>query len=411
MSGLIPQLRADRNGKIVTRHIRADAASAAGARSIPKPSLSSSTPQAVDNPVDDLDALFTLGPYNYGSGNGVVVALSRDFKTDYSKTVQLSSRQWYEARRVGLHDQQIHSLMLAGITDVQDMLEYGRKYDRQLSENHKPGIRKLREKWVDACLEAGITKERFDLANSNFGMYGILNTLEDFNLKGSPVDVVNIYADYPSRQTGDALMRFIWNGSLDYGQLRKIGVSRVRKYAEQLDRYVVENKKISVDQFIELIKREETRFSPVSPKADMRIRSRMMASKLWGFDRAMELDEPLPANIVDGALQNQLHSMGEKGFALAKYQSDLMMLSLERDSASRVPQDKTTGADFSKSKTYKDRGQARYFMPTVTESTEFFDMGLSPEEAIDAMEMGLSPASYRGVKEEGITQSIAEGWL
>lgn len=405
MSRLIPQLRADKTGKMVTRHVLAEPKSAASSTSIPKPVLSAShqkpvaVPNAMDRPV-------SIGPFSWKSSDPIIGALHRKFGIDESKTVELTSTQWLQARRTGVHDRQIHAFLLAGITEPDEMLEFAQQYDRSLSPNIKPGVHRRREMWVDRLLEAGVTKEEFDTANRNFGSYGILTLLDNFDFKGDPADAVRMYAEYSNKQTREALNEFVYSGTMTLDQLKEFGVSRVRKHKHVLLDHLRNDGTINIGSLTQIVKAEEKSSAAIISNASNRIAYRLRAVDRWGMERASELREP---GLLD-MYSHEMDAMGDEGsFAFAKHHDEVIHLSILRGSVGSSAK-KAKKADFSKSKEYSHLSASEFYAPSGKDTLEYFRVGLTPQETIEALENGIDPIAARGVK-EGVTPAVASGWL
>jgi hypothetical protein len=400
MNNLIPQLRADKTGKLVTRHVRADAKPATIRSSIPKPALTAPVPQ-----VDDIDKPFALGPFNWRGNNKVIDALHKKYNRDESQQVEMTSREWLAARREGLYDQQIHYFLLAGITDPAEMREFAQQYDRSLLPNIKPGLHAKREAWVDSLIEAGITKEQFDAANKNFGSHGILTALNDFDRRDSPADTVRMFAEFPSAPTRQALNEFLYDGKMTLDQLKEIGVTRVRKYVEIIKPYAG---KVDAGDIGRIIKHEEKASSLFGPKAQQRIRFRLSAAELWGADRAMELREPSPLMQAGYEMGSALREMDDNGFEFAKFHDDVIRASIL--TGSNVGPNNRWHADFSEHKDYAHITETSFYNPPPEKTMDYFRTGLTAEETLKGLEDGLSAISARGIK-EGATPAVASGWL
>lgn len=400
MNNLIPQLRADKTGKLVTRHVRADPKSSAGRSIIPKPALTASTPQ-----IEDIDKPVTLGPFNWRGNDKVIDALHKAYNRDESQQVELTSREWLEARREGLFDRQIHYFLLAGITDPVEMREFAQQHDRSLLPTIKPGLHAKRESWVDSLVKAGITKEQFDTANRNFGSYGILTALNDFDRKDSPADTVRLFAEFTNVQTRQALNEFLFDGMLTLDQLKEIGVTRVRKYVETIKPYVAT---VSAGDIGSIIKHEEKASSLFGPKAQSRIRSRLSAAELWGADRAMELREPSPLMQAGYEMGQALREMKGNGFEFAKFHDDVLRESIL--TGSQAGPNNRWKADFSDHEEYAHITETSFYNPPPEKTIDYFRAGLTTEETIKGLEDGISAISARGIK-EGATPAVASGWL
>jgi hypothetical protein len=409
MSHLIPQLRADKTGKMVTRHVRAEPKATSGRSSIPKPTLAATKHPAASAP-DPMDQPFSLGPFNWRGNDPVIDALHRKFDIDESQTMELTSKQWLAARRTGVFDRQIHAFLLAGITEPEDMLEFAIPYQKALSPNVKPGLHRKREQWVDSLLEAGITREQFITADRNFGSYSILNVLDSFDYKGSPADAVRMYAEYSNKQTQQALNNFLYDGSLTLDQLKEIGVSRVRKYSSNLSEFLRQDEtygvSVSLTDIAQVIKAEERSSAAINPNAASRITFRLGAVRRWGMERGMELREPFLLGMYSGEMNGM---SDDESFAFAKHHDDVIHLSILRGTHSNKTR-AMKKADFSKSKEYSHLSASEFYFPQAAEVLEYFNVGLTPEETIDALENGVDPIAARGVK-EGATPAVASGWL
>ena len=414
MSHLIPQLRADKTGKLVTRHVRAEPKTTSGRTSIPSPVLpSSKKPAAAEVAVaDQMEQRFSIGPFNWFGHDKVVTAVLEEHKRDESQTVELTSKEWLAARRVGLSDRRIHAFMLAGINDPEEMREYAQRYDKSLSPNIKPGVHRRREEWVDSLLAAGVTYEQFQAADKNFGSYSILTLLENFDFKGSHSDMVRMYAEYSNKQTRQALNEFLYDGDLTLDQLKEIGVSRVRKYKDVMLSYLVgDRKKISIDDFIEIVKHEEKNQSVLVVKTSTQITGRILAVEKWGKERAFELREPSSALHSSPAVYRAMDGMDDdESFAFAKHHDDILHMSILRESIKLTGNRNAQGGALEKTKDYSHLPDRHYYNPPAEETLEYFRAGLTPKETIEAMEQGISAISARGIK-EGAMPAVAEGWL
>jgi hypothetical protein len=400
MSNLIPQRRADKTGKVVTRHVRAEPKSLSGRSSIPKPALTAPVPQ-----VDDIDKPFALGPFNWRGNNKVIDALHKQYNRDESQQVEMTSREWLAARREGLYDQQIHYFLLAGITDPAEMREFAQQYDKSLSPKIRPGLHAKREAWIDNLTEAGITKAEFDAANKNFGSYGIVTALNDFDRKDAPADTVRMYAEFPSAPTRQALNEFLFDGRMTLDQLKEIGVTRVRKYGEIIKPHAGT---VDAGDIARIIKHEEKASSLFGPKAQSRIRSRLSAAELWGADRAMELREPSPLTQAGYDLGSALREMKDNGFEFAKFHDDVLRESIL--TGSQAGPNNRWVANFSEHEEYAHITETSFYNPPPEKTIDYFRAGLTPEETIKGLEDGLSAISARGIK-EGATPAVASGWL
>lgn len=400
MGNLIPQVRADKTGKLVTRHVRAEAKTAAGRSRIPTRVQSAPVPQ-----IDPIDQPMELGPFNWGGNGKVMDALRRTYQVDDKQPVEITSREWLEAVREGFADIHIHYFRLAGITDPVEMREFAQQHDRSFLPNIKPGLHRKREEWVDNLIEAGITKEQFDEADKNFGSYGIRTALNDFDRKGSASDTIRMFAEYPNRSSRDALNDFLFDGKMTLDQLKEIGVSRLKKYGEVIKPYV---DTVDPGDIASIIKREEKSHSLFSTFVNRKITSRLSAAELWGTDKALELREPGPLLSSGFRLGDELRKMEDNGFEFAKFHDDLIHLSVM--SRSQPVDEDRYEADLSVHPEYSHLSAKSFYSPNPEKTLEYFRAGLTVEETLKGLEDGISAFSVRAIK-EGATPAVASGWL
>lgn len=380
MTNLIPQLRADKNGKLVTRHVNAAPQQGAG-KSIPQPKLGVKTPAPV---TDIMDQPSIMRAFIHGGGrNDITEALKRDFDFDPDADAEVTSRQWYAAMGAGLGEVQLRHFLLAGFTNVDDMIDYAHENDRRFARSVPPGILARRKKWTDSCLEAGITRDRFKEADKNFGSYSIREkVLEDFSLKGEASDVVELFADSPA-STRAVYMPYLWEGQIRLEKLKQAGLKRVKTFGPWLESKEPED----FDRAVEVIKTEEKRKTPYG-EVRGRVAARLYFDARFERERSDSISEPAAFGTSGYAIERVLAGMtDDEAFAFIKHHDEAQAI---------VVSSAGNGENVT--------------LPSPDESIAYYRLGLLPEETAHGLINGISAESVRGVK-AGMKSAVAEGWL
>lgn len=413
-SGLVAEVRTDRDGVQRTRWVRPDngrpeAARPTSPRKVPAPAVAA--PAGTAGSMDEPRPL----PHELVGYSRIGDSLERDYgKDDGADHIEVTDRLWYEAKLAGLADMQLRSFIRAGFTDVPAMVEYAKSCrDRDFSRRNLPGIAARRAKWLTALMEAGISRETFNAANSNLGSRVSLDEmLGDFDGRADPVSLVRLCADNPAHSALLRLAGLLQRCSgLTYEHLQMIGLSRAAQLVEMIEEHL--GLGVTPGDFAAAAGHEKSRHSLLGVAARPRLQARLNAVRLFGLDRALQLREPGLIAPSGGTLKaNTLIKWlpADTLFEYAQYLDAVLDASLRAGTAPPGP--RTLTISLRGTRNYRGLGNTRAaHVPDREETYPYFAGGLSPEQAARALEDGVSPQAAIGMHRKGIAAPVADGWL
>jgi hypothetical protein len=302
---------------------------------------------------------------------------------------------------------------VAGVTDPEEMAAFCKEHDKKHAPYEYPGVTSRRHRWTDNLLEEGITYETLMKACERYDGLKIsrLSSPEIDNTE--PSDIVRAYAEYPNGRNRTAIIPFVWNGQITFEQVKTHGASRIAQNEDGIRRFVTdENQKMPLEDYIALVKREEKTSSPLEKSTKIRVMHRAEAAQRWGVERALSLRMPSVAfSHKDRTIKAITDD--EKAFRFLQFHEEVQHQAILRESvnSSYCEEKEFAPSKLSDIKGYEGVSGYQFYRPSLAKTASYFDLGMSPEDTISALEMGKEPIEYLAKKEGGIVDSLTDGWL
>lgn len=358
---LAPEQRLDKNGKLVTRHIRTGPAAPASLSSLPKVSLGASKQQKVRKPSTTQKKHTEIG--TRWAEKRLKEVTNKGNRVFDTSRFTCSDAEAYDVFSVVGHPENTLRLLAAGIRTKEDAVQF--LNDNEISDLQQDGT-EVMDEMIARGLPAIPALEglsRFDLSRMDHDNF--FNAVEAHSVRalrtatGSVVDVPHM----------------VWVGEMDIEDVKTVGATRIAKardvYAvvDQLKEIKAGTSPYDADTLRQLIELGQNNYTDT-------VNDPIRAARRFGADMVLGLNYYSRAMSVDSSLRNTPYNTEERG-AIIKFNDALI---------SQGKNLNTTGLRL------------------------VYDAGVSVQEVVDGLNNDLDLSEIAAIK-EGIEPSISSGWL
>jgi hypothetical protein len=361
MTSLTPEQRLDKNGRLVTRHVRTGPAASPALASLPKVSLGTSKQQKVRKPSTTQKVHLNIKTH-WADGRLKEITNMKHRGYDTSR-IRCSNAEAYDVFSVVGSPHNTLRLLAAGIRSKEDAIQF-------LSENDLSDLQQDGSEVMDELISRGIpavpameSLQRFGLDrmdHDNFFDAVEANSVRALReATGSPIDVPHM----------------VWMGEISMDDVKVIGATRL---AKSRDIYSV------MDQLKEI----KNGTSPYDAETLLQLviigdnnhtdtlNDPIRAAGRFGTDMVLGLKHYSRAMNVEGALRNTPYNTAERGEIIQLHDALL-------DQGKHL---NTTGLRI------------------------VYDAGVEVKDVVDGLDKGLELSEIAAIK-EGIEPSVSSGWL
>lgn len=358
---LTPEQRLDKNGKLVTRHIRTGPAAPASLSSLPKVSLGASKQQKVRKP-STTQKKHTEIRTRWADERLKEVTNKKHRVFDTSRFTCSDAEAYDVFSAVGNPDNTLR-LIAAGVRTKEDAIQF-------LNDNDLYDLQQDGSEVMDELISRGVSAVPAMESLSKFGLDRLdhehfFDAVEANSVRalreatGSPIDVPHM----------------VWMGEIDMADVRMIGATRLAKardvfsVVEQLKEIKDGTSPFGAESLRQLVDLGEANFTDT-------ITDPIRAAKRFGADMVLGLKFYSRAMSVDSALRNTPYNTAERG-EIIQLNDDLL-------------------------------SKGKHLNPTGLRVV--YDAGLGVQEIVDGLNNELELSEIAAIK-AGIEPSISSGWL